>query len=203
MVAVRLYVEGGGTTNRLRTDCRRGFAEFFKKAGLAGRMPRIIASGGRREAYKDFCIAQRQGAVCALLLVDSEKAVAEEDGPWDHLNKRDLWSRPPGASDDQCHLMVQIMESWFLADKKTLAKYFGKGFNEGALPKRDDIEAIPKADVFKGLENATRQTETKGTYSKGSHSFEILALIDPKLVRRASAYANRLLVVLANPEEAC
>ena len=111
--------------------------------------------------------------------------------------------KPAAAKDGQCHLMVQIMESWFLADKKTLAKYFGKGFNEGALPKREDIEAIPKADVLKGLENATRQTETKGTYSKGSHSFEILALIDPKLVRRSSPYADRLLVVLANPEDVC
>ncbi len=201
MVAVRLYVEGGGDTNRLRTACRRGFREFFLKAGLAGSMPRIIASGSRRSAYDDFCIAQREGVDCALLLVDSEEAVAEDDGPWDHLSKRDRWPRPPDASDGQCHLMVQVMESWFLADKAALGRYFGKGFNERALPKRDDIEAIPKADVFKGLENATRQTETKGSYSKGSHSFEILALIDPKLVRRASPYANRLLVVLANPED--
>ncbi len=203
MVAVRLYVEGGGDAKTLRNACRRGFREFFLKAGLGGAMPRIIASGSRNSAYDDFCVAQKAGAACALLLVDSEEAVRNEDGPWDHLSKRDRWARPSGASDEQCHLMVQIMESWFLADKATLAEYFGRGFKEGALPKRDNIEAIPKADVMKGLQNATRQTETKGGYSKGAHSFEILALIDPKLVRQASPYANRLLVVLANPEDAC
>ncbi len=205
MVAVRLYVEGGGDTNRLRTACRRGFREFFEKAGLMGKMPRIIASGSRRSAYDDFCIAQREGAGCALLLVDSEEAVDDQEGPWDHLRKRpgDRWARPTGASDEQCHLMVQIMESWFLADKATLAKYFGKGFNEGALPKRADIEAIPKVDVSKCLERATRRTETKGSYSKGKHSFEILGLIDPKLVRQASPYADRLLVVLTNPQDVC
>ncbi len=169
-------------------------------------MPRIIASGSRRSAYEDFCTALRQaGDVCPFLLVDSEDAVADTDGPWDHLRKRpgDRWLRPEGASDEQCHLMVQIMESWFLADKATLAKYFGKGFKIGALPKREDIERIPKADVLRGLHNATRQTETKGSYSKGSHSFEILALIDPIPVRQASPYADRLLVVLTNPEDAC
>ncbi len=204
MVAVHLYVEGGGNSRSLRIACRRGFRKFFEKAGLVGAMPRIFARGSRRAAYEAFCTASSQpGDVCAFLLVNSEDAVADEDGPWDHLRKRDLWARPEAASDGQCHLMVQIMESWFLADKATLARYFGKGFKEGALPKREDVEAIPKADVLKGLRDATRHTETKGSYSKGSHSFQILALIDPNLVRTASPYADRLLVALANPEAIC
>ena len=65
------------------------------------------------------------------------------------------------------------------------------------------VEAISKADVLKGLRSATRQAETKGSYSKSRHAFEILALIDPTLVRRASRYAGRLLDVLANPEDVC
>ncbi len=206
MVAVRLYVEGGGDSKSLRTACRRGFSEFFKKAGLAGFMPRIIASGSRRAAFDDFRGAlDESGDVCALLLVDSEGAVANNHSPWEHLRKRpdDRWTRPAEASDDQCHLMVQIMESWFLADKATLARFFGKGFLIGALPKREQIEAIPKADVLKGLEGATRQTKTKGRYSKSRHSFQVLALIDPSRVRQASPYAERLLRVLANPEDAC
>ena len=126
-------------------------------------------------------------------------------GPWDHLQKRpeDQWPRPEEASDGQCHLMVQCMESWFLADNAALEAYFGQGFNDKALPKREDIEAISKADVLSGLRNASRQTATKGRYDKGSHSFAILALLDPQLVRRASSHADRLLTVLKNPEEIC
>lgn len=168
-------------------------------------MPRIIASGSRRAAYEDFCTALNQADdVCAMLLVDSEAAVAKEDGPWGHLRARpgDQWPRPAGASDEQCHLMVQVMESWFLADKKALVKYFGQGFRETALPKRDDLEKTPKADVLKGLRDATRRT-TKGIFSKGGHSFELLALIDPTLVRQKSSYAERLLVALASPEDVC
>jgi Domain of unknown function (DUF4276) len=204
MVAVHLYVEGGGDAKRLRTACRKGFTEFFKKAELAGSLPRIIASGSRRSAYDDFCTALGQTNVCALLLVDSEEAVADSDGPWEHLKKRpgDQWDRPKGASDGQCHLMVQIMESWFLADKATVADYFGNGFKKKALPNRDDVEAVPKADVLKSLRDATRRT-AKGGYSKGKHSFEILALIRPNLVRQASHHAHRLLVALTNPEEVC
>ena len=98
MVAVRLYVEGGGDTNRLRTACRRGFREFFLKAGLAGSMPRIIASGSRRSVYEDFCTAISQsGDVCVCLLVDSEEAVADGEGPWDHLKKRQADQWPPNV----------------------------------------------------------------------------------------------------------
>ncbi len=201
MVAVRIYVEGGGESKMLRTTCRRAFSELFRKAGLAGAMPRVIASGSRRAAYEDFCTAMGQAAaICALLLVDSEAPVGADDGPWDHLKKRpaDQWSRPAGATDDHCHLMVQCMESWFLADQATLARYFGQGFYPGALPKRQDIEAIAKDDVLTGLGNASRHTATKGKYSKGTHSFKILALLDPALVRSASPWADRLLSTLAS-----
>ena len=202
MVAVRLYVEGGGDAKSLRSACRKGFKEFFHKAGLTGSMPRVIACGSRKSAYDDFCTASGQTNVCALLLVDSEEAVADGDSPWDHLRKRpdDKWPRPSDATDEQCHLMVQVMESWLVADKETLASFFGQGFKEGALPKRQDVEAISKADVMRGLHDATRRT-SKGSYSKGKHSFEILARIRPSRVRQASRHADRLLAALANPAE--
>jgi hypothetical protein len=36
MVGMKLFVEGGGDSNDLRTACRAGFAAFLKKAGLTG-----------------------------------------------------------------------------------------------------------------------------------------------------------------------
>ena len=196
MVA-RVYVEGGGESNHLRTLCRKGFSEFFRKAGLAGRMPRVIASGSRREVYDDFVTAHRkaEGSVFPVLLVDSETAVSAQS-PWDHLMQLDHWDKPQGATDDHAHLMVQCMEAWFVADRHCLERYFGQGFTLNALAARNDVENIPKNDLMNGLRDATRHSLTKGEYEKGRDSFAILERIDPNLVRQASPYANRLIVVL-------
>ncbi len=88
------------------------------------------------------------------------------------------------------------MESWFLADRKTLAKFYGQGFNPNALPKQANIEKIQKNDVNKGLDAATRHTKTKGKYHKTRHGFDLLAQIDPSKVRKASEYAENLCIVL-------
>jgi len=61
VVTVRLYVEGGGDSKELKTHCRRGFRKFIEKAGLQGRMPRIVACGGRQRAYDSFATALAAG----------------------------------------------------------------------------------------------------------------------------------------------
>ena len=92
--------------------------------------------------------------------------------------------------------MVQIMEAWFLADRQALAKYFGAGFNPSALPGNEAVEEVSKADLERGLKDATRNCQTKGEYHKGRHSFDILGRIDPSKVTRASPYANRFVEAL-------
>ncbi len=194
---IKVFVEGGGETNLLRRKCREGFSKFFSKAGLEGRMPRIVANGSRRDAFDDFRAAVRGAKKddFIVLLVDSEGPVTT--GPWQHLKKNpDNWDQPSETTDDQVHLMVQCMEAWFLADKDTLAAYYGNGFNQNALPARQDIERIPKNDVFNGLKNATRSGVSKGEYEKGQHSFDILAQIDPDKVVAASPHAKRLVDTL-------
>ncbi|MYB77715.1 MAG: DUF4276 family protein [Chloroflexi bacterium] len=156
-------------------------------------MPRFVPCGSRETAYKDFCRAIESGET-ALLLVDAEELVTVP-GPWQHLRSSDNWIPPRSTTDDHCHLMVQVMESWFLADTAALKSYFGQGFRERALPKDPQIERIPKRDVETRLEQATRGT-SKGTYSEGKHSFEILAELDPAKVREKSPYAERLFSTL-------
>ena len=193
----RLYVEGGGDSKALRTECRRGFSEFLRKAGLEGRMPRIVASGSRGNAYDSFrtaVSATSSNSGSPMLLVDAEGPVTSA-GPWDHLHERDCWVRPQGAGDEQCHLMVQCMESWFLADRLSLAGYFGNGFRESALPGNPAVEAIPKADVLDGIDQAARNT-SKGGYSKGEHSFRLLAKVDPSRVTTVSPWASRFVAAL-------
>jgi hypothetical protein len=195
-VSVKIYVEGGGDHNKnLQTQCRRGFSEFFRKAGFAGRMPSVVACGGRDRAYDSFRIShERTGTgTFSILLVDSEAPVVGTE-PWEHVAS-DGWQRPSGASQNQIHLMVQAMEAWFHADKEVLQNYYGQGFRLAALKSRADIDNIPKADLFSGMQSATRDCP-KGEYSKGQHSFEILALIDPAKVRASSPHAGRLLTLL-------
>lgn len=194
MVELRLYVEGGGDSKLLRTACRQGFSEFLGKAGLTGHMPRIVACGGRKQAYDDFCTALSNGEK-ALLLVDSEDHVTTAS-PWQHLLIRtgDQWPTPAGAREEHCHLMVQCMESWFLADRQTLQTFFGQGFKANALPAAaNSMESIAKQEVYQSLEKATKACKTKGAYGKGEHSFKLLALIDPSKVAVASSWAKRFI----------
>jgi hypothetical protein len=198
-IKVKIYVEGGGDRDDLKTECRKGFTEFFKKAGLENRLPQVVACGGRMRAYDHFRTAVRQNdsRVFPLLLVDSEGPV--EGSVWQHLKRRvdDNWDRPEGAGDDQAHLMVQCMESWLLADRECLAKFFGQGFSEKSLPARQrKMEEIDKSEVLDSLVKASRKCKTKQSYQKGTHSFMLLARIDPSKVMAVSPHARRLLEVL-------
>ncbi len=203
MVSVKVYVEGGGSSSdregrkggrsEQSSRFREGFSKFVKKAGLAGRMPRFVPCGNRQVAFRDFKKAVTRGEA-ALLLVDAEEPVKSQ-GPWQHLKACGNWNRPEKATDEQCHLMVQVMETWFLADITTLKSYFRQGFQEKSLPKNPRVEEIPKQDVERGLRQATRNT-SKGTYSEGKHSFEILGELDPAKVREKSPYAERFLSTL-------
>jgi hypothetical protein len=155
-----------------------------------------VACGSRNDAYDSYCtaIAGAGQNDFPVLLVDSEAAVAQE--PWNHLKTRDDWDRPADADDEHAQLMVQCMEAWFLADRELLARFYGHGFTENALPGNRDIEQVPKQDVFRALKMATRQSKTKGEYGKGDHSFEILGQLDPNKVRTASGHAGKLLDTL-------
>ena len=195
-MSVKIYVEGG--PGKLEGECRRGFREFLKSAGLKkGKMPGIIACGGRERAYDKFCTAQRNAKVneFIVLLVDSEEGVEGGVGPWIFLKRRDGWDKPAGTSDENAHLMVQCMEAWFLADRDTLAQFFGNGFSANSLPNRSDVENIPKPDLYDALKRATRRSR-KREYGKGPHSFDLLAQLDPQKVVDASPYAKRLVDTL-------
>jgi hypothetical protein len=193
-VSVRIYVEGGfqGST---KSDCRKAFRLFFEKA-IPPKSFSVIASGSRNDAFADFRAAlKRHPGDYIVLLVDSEEPVTSNS--WQHLRNRtgDNWLRPEGVSDDQAHLMVQVMESWFLANKEALTDYYGEEFLVGSLPGQLNIELVAKQDVFTALKHASKKTK-KGEYHKTRHGFDLLALIDPDRVRAASEHAARLLAVL-------
>ena len=195
MVSASLYVEGGGDSKSLKTACRRGFRKFIENAGAAGGVSKIVACGSRGNAYRSFSKAL-SASVNALLLVDAEGSVTAQ-GAWQYLKANDNWDRPATATDGQCHLMVQAMESWFLADADALASFYGQDFNRGPLPANRNIEQVSKEDVLAGLSQAARNTR-KGGYKKGLDSYDILAKLNPVKVRGMSPFGERFIQALSS-----
>jgi hypothetical protein len=196
-VKVVVYVEGGGDKRKILDDCRRGFGQLIEKVVRRGDRPRVVACGGRASTFRDFRRDVRQGKEGFLiLLVDSEGPVHASVTSWAYLRSQDHWNKPANVRDDQAHLMVQCMESWFLADREVLVGYYNQGFLVNSLPDRVDIENIAKRDVQQKLDHAARPSTKKGVYHKMRHGFELLALIDPEKLRRASQHARRLFEVL-------
>ena len=84
--------------------------------------------------------------------------------------------------------MVQVMETWFLADRGALRAYFGAGFRENAIRGWPALENVPKETVFEALDRASASCGRR--YAKGRVSFELLARIDPARVEAACPHAR-------------
>lgn len=193
MVTAKIYAEGGGEGQYLDTLFREAWAQFFKAAGLSGRMPRIVRGKGRLRTFDLFTTAVRnpRHGELPLLLVDSEGPVEPSTSAWRHLKARDGWDRPASTADDQAFLMVQLMETWFLADRATLRRYFGSALRETHLKSWPALEDVPKAEVLAALDRAT--ADCKRPYAKGRVSFELLGEVNPGFVEAACPHAKRLL----------
>jgi Domain of unknown function (DUF4276) len=193
-----LYVEGGGTKDS-RDHLRRAFSEFLSEPRSVARQKgigwRVVMCGSREATVKAF----REGAAehphaLVLMLVDSDRPV---DGtPREHLAGGDTRWNLASAEDGQIHLMAQVMESWFVADIDALERFYGQGFAAGQIPRRRDVEEVPKDDVFASLNSATRRTQ-KGRYHKIQHGPAILESLNPKLVRARAPHCERLFTVLS------
>lgn len=191
-MTAKIYAEGGGPGQFQDVVVRGAWKSFFVAAGLAGRLPRVVRCRGRQQAYDMFvdAMASRRPEELPFLLVDSEAAVASGRSSWAHLQSRDGWSRPAGATDDHAFLMVQVMETWIVADRQALREFFGQGLRENNLPARPDLEVVLKRDVFKALEAATAGCSRQ--WNKG-HSFGLLARLQPSVVEQRCPSAKRLL----------
>lgn len=199
---VVIYIEGDtkqkGKGNAI--TLRQGFRSFFQAAET--NVPiEIKLLGSREMAIKIFLSeVEYNSDNFAVLLVDSEGEIGENETPKSFLQKISDKFDFKNIKEDQCHLMVRLMESWFLADKERLAGFYGRNFNSNALPKNKNVEKIPKDDVLTGLKNATRNT-SKGEYGKGAHSGEILQKINPDPVRKSSEHCERMFAAIKKATE--
>jgi len=197
---IRIYIEGGGNKAG-RSELRNAFREFFRELaeGAAKRGVRLrpLPFGGRQNTFQAFKLAlEDRGDAFIALLVDSETPVSV-DSPWRHVKSHsgDNWDNP-GVDDKHCHLMVQTMEAWLVADPEKLQEYYGRDFHDNSLPRSPNVEEIAKERIQRALKSATRRTQ-KGSYHKGKHAPAILRIIRPSEVKRRAPHCKRLFETLA------
>ncbi|HYW10632.1 MAG TPA: DUF4276 family protein [Longimicrobium sp.] len=196
MSEIRIYVEGGGDKDS-KARMRQAFSQFFSEPRARAhqkRKPlRVIPCGSRDDTFKAFRAAVRDHAEDQVfLLVDAEQPVSGT--PREHLAARDPWDLS-FASDDQCHLMAQVMESWFLADPDALAGFYGPQFGIKQIPPRKNVEEVPKSEVEAVLKGSTTKT-SKGEYHKIRHGAPILESLNADRVRSRAPHCNRLFEAL-------
>lgn len=194
---IRIYVEGGGDGRNTRGLLRTGFNKFLQDLNQLARSKRIkweiVICGSRNNAFRDFKNALKDHPdAFNVLLVDAEAPVNKT--PWQHLKERDNWDKPD-VDDTCCHLMVQMMEAWFIADVDALKRFYGQGFKENAIPKNPNVEKINKTEIESALKKATKDT-TKGEYGKIQHGAKLLEQVSVAKVRAASLYCDRLFTTL-------
>jgi len=151
--------------------------------------------GTRNHAFRDFKNAlESHPDAFNILLVDAEARITK-NSPWEHLKFRDNWDKPTEVNDDNCHLMVQTMEAWFIADIDALKTYYRQGFKVSGIPKTPHVETIAKDDLERIIKIATANTSKK-EYHKINHASELLGKIDANKVRQASPYCDRIFTTI-------
>ncbi|HEU4884234.1 MAG TPA: DUF4276 family protein [Longimicrobium sp.] len=197
MSDIRIYIEGGGDKDS-KARMREAFSKFLAVPRDVARQRRVswtlILCGSRDDTFKAF----QQGVknypdAHVFLLVDAEQPVT--GSPLDHLTAREPWDLS-NATDEQCQLMAQVMESWFLADPQVLKEFYGSQFGTKQIPVRENVEEVHKKAVFTALRASTSKTQ-KGEYHKTQHAPLILEKLDPERVRARAPHCARLFASLA------
>jgi hypothetical protein len=183
---IRIYFEGH---KRLTPGFHAFLSEIRDRAIQKRCKFHLVASKSGDEACHDFGVALKSHpSAWNILLRDSE-------GPLN--NQRSLalcaemgWSKSCAGS---IFWMVEMMESWFHADKDKLAEFYGAGFKATALRRNLKVEEIPKNDLESGLRAATRSS-LKGDYyeNKTAHGAALMERIRPQHVREAAPNCAKL-----------
>lgn len=198
MTDIELYVEGGGRTVASRGLLRAGVDQFLGKLRAAaqqrGLQLRVICCGGRGEARSEFVAARARGGCRALLLVDSELPVASD--PRTHLVTHDRWADLASAPLETIQLMVQVMETWIVADFDALREHYGECLRVEELPADENIEGVSKTRIFAALDRATVDTPL-GEYHKLHDASALLTRVDPEKVKARCPNCKRLFDTLS------
>jgi hypothetical protein len=188
---------GLGDQRSGKAAIREGFSKLLAEMREKARSQRvrwnIVACGSTQSAVEDYRnVLGRHPAAINVLLVDSDVPVALS--PKEHL-KVNGGVEVSGIPSGYVHLMVQIVEAWLVSDADALARFYGPALNVNVLPKHINIEQVAKADVYRSLNAATRNT-VKGVYHKIRHGPKILAGVNVNKVRARAPHCDRFFNML-------
>lgn len=130
MSELRIHFEGD---SRLRP----GFRQFLAEIAQAARNRRwdfnlIATEGAPVQDFRD-ALKTHPDAWNVLLL------------DWEDENESAVRKNAlAGCDSDSVFWMVQVMESWFLADTEALKAIFKRNLNENALKRNPNVEEISK-----------------------------------------------------------
>jgi len=103
VVSAYIYIEGAATgpdSKYEKLRCQEAFHKLLVRMGFSGRLPRLVACGGRGAVHDRFATEHSAGeAKYVAMWIDSEEPVADAEATWAHLKSRDHWDRPPDADD--------------------------------------------------------------------------------------------------------
>jgi Domain of unknown function (DUF4276) len=182
---LRIYFEGD---NQLKP----GFHGFMKEIKDAAgkkrcRFQLVEAKGKPVQDFRDAL--KTHPDAWNVLLLDSEGPI---DGSLADLCRS---KKLDPKLQDSVFWMVQVMESWFLADVAALKEYYSNGFQENAVKGNPEVEKILKTDVYSKLKRATKNVK-RGEYDKTKHAPALLASIDVSLVRAAAPNCARMFRII-------
>lgn len=178
---LRFYFEGDPVL-------REGFGTFLSETKNRAREKRcrfqlVAAKGKPADALK--AARKTHPSACNVLLLDSDRP---DDGRLcDHLCQE---SGLEATVCDSVFWMVEIMESWFLADPEALTEFYGQHFQKSAVQCSLDVELVPKKDVYSKLKAATRNTVHQ--YDKTADAPALLGRINPAKARSRSRNCSRM-----------
>ena len=178
---LRIYFEGDV---RLRSGFRSFLNEVYEAARTKRCYVELVATNGT--PVQDYCDGLKANPdAWNVLLLDS-------DGPADCTHEELCRAKQIEPSrSDSVFWMVQIMESWFLADANALRACFGRRLQEGSLKGNPKVEEIPKRDV-----EARLKSIAGGKYHKVTDGVNLLTEIDPAKVRTAAPNCERMFVTI-------
>jgi hypothetical protein len=185
----QIIFEGG---HRGNDQHKRGLKEFLDKFSPDGHKVKVVMGFGRVQAADAFWDRVTKGAD-AFLLIDAE-------GPLTAESISTLIGPKLAGYSDRVFFMVQVMESWFIADSNAL-----KGIKNANLSALDDelrrqsgqIEGISKAKASELFTKATTPHLCSTDNGKGLR-LSYLANLDPEKLRKASPEADRLIRTAEN-----
>jgi hypothetical protein len=186
---LQIIFEGGHRGNEQH---KRGLKEFLDKVSPDGHKIKVVLGFGRVQAAGSFLDRVKKGAN-AFLLIDAE-------GPLTAQSISTVIGPELAAYRDRVFFMVQVMESWFIADSNALVDVRNAKLSmltDELNRYGGNIEGISKPHAQALFAKATDPHLCSAENGKGLR-LSYLAKIDPEKLRKASPEAARLIRTAEN-----